>query len=363
MRKLFTFLLSLVVLGITAQTEVFKEQFNACNGKPGWSGNAGGKTFTSDNSGWTHENGYSGDGCIKLGTGTKKGSATTPAITLSGPGILTFKAGAWNNDATDEALTLKIENGTTPVNTFTLNKAAWGDYSVEIFPTSSAGPIKITFEASSTNKNRFFLDDVVVTALPSTPPAIQIGNTGYATYYTHLPFTMPAGLTGLFVTANPGSNTLTLTPAYQSGASVPPYTALLIKGSQGSYQPVVASSPTSTTLRNQLRGSLGASEESANAGQKFYILANDPTDGLGFYWDDISTSGDKVRCEANKCFLVVTSGATPVQGFSFENGGITAISAAPAAPSAATPVYDLGGRRVGSDARGVLIVGGKKIVR
>ena len=90
---------------------LFYESFDGNDGTGGndgaWSGNAGSGTAVYDNEGWTAENIYRANKCVKLGTGSKVGAAETPALAgLNGDATLTFKAGAW--DSSSEATTLNV---------------------------------------------------------------------------------------------------------------------------------------------------------------------------------------------------------------------------------------------------------------
>lgn len=142
-------------------TVIFEESFKASTGTMGWDGTNGNGTFKADNTGWTVENAYGAGGSAKFGTSSKKGKATTPALSLTGTATLTFKAGAWNNGSESTTLKLSMTGGTLSVSSVTLKKAAWTEYEVTI--TGATEGAKITFEANIASKNRFFLDDVKIT--------------------------------------------------------------------------------------------------------------------------------------------------------------------------------------------------------
>ena len=115
------------------------------------------------NTTWTFENEGGACQCIKLGSGSKKGSATTPALTqLSGDAILSFKAAAWNSNSESTILKLSISGGGTLTQTsVTLVKGAWTTYEVTI--TDGTPSSTITFAAANASNNRFFLDEVKIT--------------------------------------------------------------------------------------------------------------------------------------------------------------------------------------------------------
>lgn len=165
--------LSLVVLfamvfGIS-QAQIFTETFSKCEGKGGndgtFSGISGNKELAddyTDNAGWTSVKATAANGCVSVGQSKAAGSVTTPALTtLNGNATLTFRAAAWAKDGT--SLTLAIEgSGKLDTETVTLQKGAFSDYTVQI--TGGSSDTKITFKSTNASSNRFFLDDVIITA-------------------------------------------------------------------------------------------------------------------------------------------------------------------------------------------------------
>ena len=148
-----------------AGTQIFYESFDTENGTGGNDGKWSGDIAKNNkvNTTWTFENEGGAYQCIKLGSGSKKGSATTPALTqLSGDAILSFKAAAWNSNSESTILKLSISGGGTLTQTsVTLVKGAWTTYEVTI--TDGTPSSKITFEAVNAANNRFFLDEVMIT--------------------------------------------------------------------------------------------------------------------------------------------------------------------------------------------------------
>lgn len=92
------------------------------------------------------------------------GSATTPALEkLNGTATLTFRAAAWDGKKELTTLTLSIDGGATlDKTTVELKKGQFNTYTVQI--TGGTPNSKITFAAAQPSNNRFFLDDVVITA-------------------------------------------------------------------------------------------------------------------------------------------------------------------------------------------------------
>lgn len=173
---LLTLCLSLVGGGMTvatAQTVVFHETFDKCDGTGGgdnqWKGNVASTDITkaldtwTDVPGWTGVTVYKGAQSVKLGTGKAQGSITSPALSFSGTATLTLKARAWNNDG--QVITLSLSEGTLSQTEVTLNNAegeTWNVVNIEI--TDATPSSQLTISAKNKNNNRFFIDDVTITA-------------------------------------------------------------------------------------------------------------------------------------------------------------------------------------------------------
>ena len=148
--------------------ELFYESFDKNDGMGGndgkWSGNIATSSINYDVTGWTCTSASGANKCAKFGTGSKKGTATTPALTgLEGDAILTFKAAPWDDEGGKMSVT--ISNGTIETSEFELINNTFTEYSVKI---SGGATSKITF--TSENK-RFFLDEVKVVAIVKEPTA------------------------------------------------------------------------------------------------------------------------------------------------------------------------------------------------
>lgn len=158
---------------------VFYESFDKCNGEGGidgiddsWSGTLSGDALLdkesdkTDNPGWTFVNGKERTQCASFGASDKGGSATSPNIQIDQKAQLKFKAACWNTKAEKSQITISVSNGTLTYNgknsqsvTIDMEKGAWTDYSMIV---SGTNPFTVTFAGSDT-KNRFFLDEVMVT--------------------------------------------------------------------------------------------------------------------------------------------------------------------------------------------------------
>ena len=167
-----------MVAGLQAQVEpLFSETFDRCidaedenYGYTGgndeqWGGDiAKAQVIYTDNKNewdFTYCNGaYQ---CLKVGTSSKQGAASTPVIVCTGEAVLSFRVAPWEGDS---LFYISISGGTTTdPTTYELAKHKWTDITVRI--SDIKGSLKITF--SSLYKHRFFLDDVVVT--PADPNA------------------------------------------------------------------------------------------------------------------------------------------------------------------------------------------------
>lgn len=148
---------------------VFYESFDKNDGKGGndgkWSGSIASNDIQYDVTGWTCPNASGANKCAKFGTSSKKGTATTPALTgLEGDAILTFKAAPWNTEGGKMSVT--ISDGTIETSEFELINNTFTEYSVKI---SGGATSKITFTSS---EDRFFLDEVKVKQVAVATPTI-----------------------------------------------------------------------------------------------------------------------------------------------------------------------------------------------
>lgn len=165
---------------------VFYESFDKCNGEGGignsWSGSLSGDALSdkaTDNPGWTFVNGRERNQCASFGTTDDGGSATSPNIQIDQKAQLKFKAACWNTKAEKSQITISVSNGTLTYNgknsqsvTIDMVKGAWTDYSMIVSGTNS---FTVTFAGPDT-KNRFFLDEVMVTKV--APQEITLDENG-----------------------------------------------------------------------------------------------------------------------------------------------------------------------------------------
>ena len=248
--------------------EFFYESFDKCAGKGGnddkWSGSIATneiKSTNADNNEWAFENCYVANQCIKLGTGSKKGNATTPALGITtAKATLSFKAGSWAGDTGKTVNISVIGNGSVTPSSVTLANAKWTEYECTI--TGADKDTKIKFEASIANKNRFFLDEVCVYS-GKKPIKKNVQNISFAElsnntlelYIDDVDFTEPA-LSG-------AKTTVTYSSSNESVASIDAATGKLTLLSEGettitataeetdTYKPASASYTLKVSLRTQ----------------------------------------------------------------------------------------------------------------
>ncbi|MDY4562731.1 MAG: Ig-like domain-containing protein [Candidatus Cryptobacteroides sp.] len=151
-------------------TIFFYESFDKTIGTGGnddaWSGSIASNNVIYDNKEWNVSNEGGASKCLKLGTGSKKGSATTPSLGINtSKATLWFKAAAWNASKEKTTINLSIIGaGTIAPTSVNLVKGQWSEYDCTI--TGADATTKIKFEAFDASDNRFFIDEVYVYSGP-----------------------------------------------------------------------------------------------------------------------------------------------------------------------------------------------------
>ena len=352
-----------------ATATVFTETFSKCSGTGGNSGGWNGSVASNglsdgthtDNSGWTFDKGYVGDGCTRFGSSGGKGSATTPAIGTAGTLQLSFRAGAWSGDAT--TLLISVSAGSIDKESVTLVNGTFTTYTATI--TDATPSTRITF-ASAGSKNRFFLDDVIVSTTGVSLNA-TLNAAGYATICCAYPldFSQVTDYSAWQMTSINADNVITFE---QVTGSVRGGTGLLLKGENGTTGTIELSSVDSdnTLSDNLFFGTLAPTYLETSG--VYYVL-----DGNTFKPCDAGTIA------ANCAYIP----AEYVQGdnaftfvFGVEDGVGEVNSESAIKEKRGGTVYDLSGRQVGSKERsaavdkknnrqlkkGVYIIGDKKVV-
>lgn len=212
---------------------VFYESFDKNDGTGGndgkWSGSIASNDIQYDVTGWTCPNASGANKCAKFGTSSKKGTATTPALTgLEGDAILTFKAAPWNTEGGKMSVT--ISDGTIETSEFELINNTFTEYSVKI---SGGATSKITFTSS---EDRFFLDEVKVKQVAVATPTIT-PNGGDVNVGDKITFATKTDGATLSYSTDEGKN---WTPGSEYTATTVGALNLWVKATKGSDESAVA---------------------------------------------------------------------------------------------------------------------------
>ena len=180
-----------------------------------------------------------------------------------------------------------------------------------------------------------------------------ITEAGWATLFLPFAASVPEGVTAYTITDVENG---ALVKEEVTGV-IPSNTGVLLKGDAGEYVFEEAEEPEPIEA-NLLIGTAADEGETFNEpGFKYYILANDAENGIGFYFQK-DTNGKSAFCGQYKAVLVLPE-KTDAIGFRLD--GATMIEAVEA-PADDAVIYDLTGRRVQDAASGIYIVNGKKVL-
>lgn len=215
---------------------------------------------------------------------------------------------------------------------------------------------------------------------------------GYGTIYSDVAFVMPSGVTGYTITAADGASyELTLEEKYPAGSTVPALTALLVKGSTGSY-PVyaptedeaaanaqqLADASEDEAAENLLRGTLkdatttGPDETKSYYFYKLYYLTDtENNQQLGFFWG--ADGGAAFTNQARRAYLSLEqTQAAQVRGFILPNQDAPTAIATPLSPNSSAlngnsrGIYTLSGTKLGTKSSalpaGIYIINGQKVL-
>lgn len=360
---------------------IFVETFDKNNNTGGndgqWSGNIGLPTVNFDNEGWESTWGYSCDKCAQFGKTEAQGQAETPSITIPGNenAVLTFRAGAWDYSEENTTLTLSATNATLSETSVELTKGAFKEYSVNI--SNVKGNIKIKFTGVK-KYGRFFLDDVVVSPVTtytknSLSGFAQSGSDYWATFSSNEVTFFPDNVANT-VTANGGNLTINDEAFYKgttsingeeiTGSYVPANTGVLIHATKTPVTYYTVSGKTIDNLADGTNMLHAATETMSNDNYYYYKLAyNDynAKEGLGFYWG--ADEGAAFQAKEDGAYLAVAKNSGAKANFLLD-GETTSLKAVVTTPNAKNaPAFNLAGQRVDANYKGIVIVGGKKILR
>ncbi len=185
---------------------------------------------------------------------------------------------------------------------------------------------------------------------------VPVSAVKYATLYSDVPLTVPTGVEAYTIVVE--GDVAKVNDTYAAGDAIAANTAVVIAADADDYTFSVAASGTAHS-DNNLMGTV--TEETITAdwtNYKYYKLANDATDGIGFYL--FNDTSDNFTNGAGKAYLRTSASAT-VRGFSFADI-VSAIERTKAESQHGGAIYDLQGRRVEKPGKGLYIVGGKKVL-
>lgn len=185
--------------------------------------------------------------------------------------------------------------------------------------TVTGDPIAVTYRSTTTihrNINpgtRFvkfvytnkYAGDVGIGAIRIYKREFTVSSIGWITFYTDEAFAMPEGARGIIVAENQTGD-IVLTEKYNADhMTVPAGTPLMINAEEGTYKYQVSNSKVKAPS-NYLHGNLLAGLIAEVPGDnKYYKLANDQQDGLGWYYGN--STGGTFSMKANRAYLALPS--------------------------------------------------------
>ena len=189
---------------------------------------------------------------------------------------------------------------------------------------------------------------------------VSISAVGYSTFSSEHAVIVPPDMQAGVVTLD--SDIAQVDYIYQTGDIIPANEGVLLKANPGSYDFTIANSAsTNPAVENYLLPANTNEVITAPTGMLFYILANDPASGLGFYFQSGSNNGTQVSGLKGKAYLAV-EGVRQVRGFRLEDRNTSHISEINQ-PTNAETIYSIDGRIVKKEhiTKGIYMINGKKI--
>ena len=300
-----------------------------------------------------------GNGCLKLGTSTAAGDATSPLFTLNGEAPLAFDIAPWTSSSDgsitgSKSVTVTLTNATfedgsttkTVGDPFTIG---WNHFEYDV---TGSGDVTINFHGSS----QFFLDNVVVGggAQPAHEINLSFSSAGYLTWVAtaDIDFSQTDGVTAYQIT-EATSKKITM----EEVNKVPKGAAVMLKGS-GTKTLKRTTEEVADLSDNKMQacndGSVTGNGVNGVTNTDVYVLGNGKN-GLGFYML-------KGTLQAGKGYLKVSESAgSAKQNFiAFEE--TTGVKAIEVNSNADNAIYNLQGVRVANPQKGIYVKNGKKYV-
>jgi len=194
------------------------------------------------------------------------------------------------------------------------------------------------------------------------PFTLTMTDAGYSTFYDAAPRLIADGLTAYTATQ---SSATSLSLNTISAANIPANTGVVLKGDEGTYYLWPRRNDEGSVSDNMLKGTVLSQTIEAETGSNYYYkLANDGTNGIGWYWG--AAEGGVFTNEAHKAYLVLPqsfAGARSFIGlFGSDATGINSLTSS-LSPNSESRMYSLSGQRVASMQKGrIYIVNGKKLL-
>ena len=196
-----------------------------------------------------------------------------------------------------------------------------------------------------------------------------IGDDKFATFYSADAYIMPEGVTGGTITAaDTQSGKLTINYTYTEGTTVPAKTALLLKGEPKTYYYAKTTSSDTAPAGNLLHGADAVDAQGKTfvdgTNVKYYILSHstDATKKLGFYW--AAADGAAISYQEPYAFLAIdAAGSAPIMLSIDGDDDTTAINGITNDTITDNTMYNLAGQRVNANAKGIIIINGKKVIK
>lgn len=349
-------------------TLALDEHFNDCEssrpdpenfGDKGWNGTNQFKSLP-ETCNWTVDGTASpaGNGCLKLGTGTSAGDATSPSFTLNGKAPLAFDIAPWTSSSDgsitgSKSVTVTLTNATfedgsttkTVGDPFTIG---WNHFEYDV---TGSGDVTINFHGGS----QFFLDNVVVGggAQPAHEINLTFSSAGYLTWVAtaDIDFSQTEGVTAYQITeATPKKITMVEVDKVPKGAAV------MLKGSDTKTLKRTTEEVADLSDNKMKACTDGSVTGNGNGvtNTDVYVLGNGKS-GLGFYML-------KGTLQAGKGYLQVSEGTGNAKPnfISFEE--TTGVKTVVINKDSDGEVYNLQGIRVAHPQKGIYVKNGKKYV-
>lgn len=267
-------------------------------------------------------------------------------------GTLSFRCAPSSTKGNSLTVTLKYSDNTTDEQVIDMSKKQWFDISISINKTSQLNSISFSGQ-------KFFLDEISIIS----EDYVTIGSTGYATlYYSGRALKVPTGLKAYTMKVEDGK--IVRSQTYSEGETLPKATAVVLKGDAGEYNLEASTEEGVTDNDNQLKGSDTQTSTTGNDGDKYYMLAKNDGEGVGFYWG--AQNGAAFLNGEHKAYLAIPStdinGSAAKSGYAFIEDDATAINKITDHESKSVS-YTLDGMRCPQGFKGIVITNGRKTVK